>query len=68
MAPKVVDQKVLAVYFTPESRVERVANYGMKDGRVFDFVRGVTPTGGLDQSFLQQVLSGAVSFGKPVGS
>jgi outer membrane protein assembly factor BamE (lipoprotein component of BamABCDE complex) len=68
MAPKVVDQKVLAVYFTPESRVERVANYGMKDGRVFDFVRGVTPTGGLDQSFLQQVLTGAVSFGKPVGS
>lgn len=67
MPSKVVDQKVLAVYFTKENRVERVANYGLKDGKVFDFARNVTPTGGLDQGFLQQVLTGAVSFGKPIG-
>jgi outer membrane protein assembly factor BamE (lipoprotein component of BamABCDE complex) len=65
MRPKVVDQKVLAVYFTKDERVERVANYGMKDGKVFDFVRGVTPTGGADQNFLQQVLTGVVGIGKP---
>jgi outer membrane protein assembly factor BamE (lipoprotein component of BamABCDE complex) len=68
LEPKVVDQRVIAVYFTKDSKVERVANYGLKDGKVFDFHRGVTPTGGLDQNFLQSVLSGAVGFGKnPLG-
>jgi outer membrane protein assembly factor BamE (lipoprotein component of BamABCDE complex) len=69
LEPKVVDQRVVAVYFTKDSKVERVANYGLKDGKVFDFVRGVTPTGGQDQTFLQSILSGAVGFGKvPVGA
>jgi len=68
LEPKVVDQRVVAVYFTKDAKVERVANYGLKDGKVFDFVRGVTPTGGADQNFLQTVLSGAVGFGKnPLG-
>ena len=68
LEPKVVDQKILAVYFTKDSRVERVANYGLKDGKVFDFVRGITPTGGQDQNFLQQVLGGAIGFGgNPLG-
>jgi outer membrane protein assembly factor BamE (lipoprotein component of BamABCDE complex) len=67
--PKVVDQKILAVYFTKDSRVDHVANYGLKDGKVFDFVKGVTPTGGADANFLQQVLSGAVGFGaNPFGT
>ena len=68
LEPKVIDQKILAVYFNKDSRVERVANYGLKDGKVFDFVKGVTPTGGQDQNFLQQVLAGAVGFGqRPLG-
>lgn len=64
---KVIDQRVVAVYFTKDSTVDRVANYGLKDGRVFDFITRTTPTGGLDQNFLQQVLSGAVGFGKIPG-
>jgi outer membrane protein assembly factor BamE (lipoprotein component of BamABCDE complex) len=64
---KVIDQRVVAVYFTKDSVVERVANYGLKDGKVFDFISRTTPTGGLDQNFLQQVLSGAVGFGKVPG-
>jgi outer membrane protein assembly factor BamE (lipoprotein component of BamABCDE complex) len=63
MEPKVVDQKILAVYFNPQGRVDHVSNYGLKDGKVFDFARNVTPTGGADQNFLQQVLSGVVGFG-----
>ena len=57
--PKLVDQKVLAVYFGPDNRVARIANYGLKDGRIFDFVSRTTPTGGKDQNFLAQVISGA---------
>ena len=32
----------------------------MKDGNVFDFVRGMTPTGGRDQNFVSQVLGGVL--------
>lgn len=57
--PSVVDQKVLAVYFGQDGRVVRLANYGLKDGKVFDFISRTTPTGGKDQNFLGQIISGA---------
>lgn len=44
LSPKEVDRKVLAVYFDPLGSVTRIANYGMKDGRVFDFISGTTPS------------------------
>jgi outer membrane protein assembly factor BamE (lipoprotein component of BamABCDE complex) len=66
---KVVDQRVLAVYFTKDETVERIADYGLKDGKVFDFVTKTTPTRGKDDNFLQQVLSGVVGFGSnPFGN
>ena len=64
---KVVDQRVVAIYFDDKHRVARIANYGMKDGKVFDFVTQTTPTGGLDRSFLQQVFSGLIGFGPALG-
>ena len=36
-----------------------IANYGMQDGKVFDFISRTTPTGGKDQNFLGQMLAGA---------
>src|SRR5229473_4050707 len=48
MPQQVVDQRVIAVYFDKNRRVERLANYGLKDGKVFDFVSRATPTGGKD--------------------
>ena len=62
---KVVDQRVVAVYFNKKDQVDHVANYGLKDGKVFDFISRTTPTGGADQSFLQQVLSGVIGLGRP---
>jgi outer membrane protein assembly factor BamE (lipoprotein component of BamABCDE complex) len=52
MPQRVVDQRVVAVYFDKNRRVERLANYGLKDGRVFDFVSRATPTGGKDVAYL----------------
>jgi outer membrane protein assembly factor BamE (lipoprotein component of BamABCDE complex) len=57
--PKVTDQRVLAVYFDQNRRVERIANYGLKDGKVFDFISRTTPTGGQDQNLIRQILQGA---------
>ncbi|MER8866072.1 outer membrane protein assembly factor BamE [Mesorhizobium sp. M0751] len=57
--PRLVDQHVLAVYFGDDGRVTQIANYGLKDGKVFDFISRTTPTGGKDQNFLSQIISGA---------
>jgi outer membrane protein assembly factor BamE (lipoprotein component of BamABCDE complex) len=52
---KVVDQRVVAVYFDKNRRVERVADYGLKDGKVFDFISRTTPSGGQELSYLTYV-------------
>ena len=54
--PEITDQRVLAVYFDQNRRVERLANYGLKDGKVFDFVSQTTPTGGKEFAYLSGVL------------
>src|ERR1700710_512620 len=58
MPAETKDQSVLAVYFDKGGRVTRIANYGMKDGKVFDFVSRTTPTGGQEPSFLKNVMTG----------
>ena len=60
MPDHIVDQRVLAVYFDSNDKVTRIADYGLKDGKVFDFVTRTTPTAGHDESFLQQVLGGVL--------
>ncbi|HBF29802.1 MAG TPA: outer membrane protein assembly factor BamE [Rhizobium sp.] len=58
MKQQIVDQQVLAIYFTKDGTVKQRANYTMKDGKVFDMVSRTTPTGGREMTFLQQILSG----------
>lgn len=67
MPDKVVDQRVLAVYFNEDQTVERIADFGLKDGQVFDFITKTTPTRGHDEKFLQQVLRGTLGVGNPFG-
>ena len=58
LQPRIVDQRVLAVYFDSNDRISRIADYGLQDGQVFDFVTNTTPTGGEDLSFVQQIFRG----------
>ncbi len=67
LKPKLVDQRVLAIYFDDGETVDRIADYGLKDGKVFDFVTRATPTGGKDQTFLAQIFSGTLG-GPTAGS
>ena len=53
---RVTDQRVIAVYFDKGRRVERLANYGLKDGKVFDFVARTTPTSGQELSYIGTIL------------
>jgi outer membrane protein assembly factor BamE (lipoprotein component of BamABCDE complex) len=47
-----VDRRVVAVYFDRQRRVQRLADYGLKDGKIFDFVSRTTPSGGIEQNWL----------------
>jgi len=54
--PEEVDRNVLAVYFNPTGTVDRVANYGLKDGKIFDFISRTTPApGGNEDGILKQL-------------
>jgi outer membrane protein assembly factor BamE (lipoprotein component of BamABCDE complex) len=62
MPVQMTDQHVLAVYFDKSGKVDRIANYGMKDGKVFDFVSRTTPTGGSEPDFLKNIMGGLFKF------
>lgn len=61
MKPKLVNQRVLAIYFGDDDRVEKIANYGLKDGKLFDFISRTTPTAGKDRNFLASMIAGVAS-------
>ncbi len=52
MPHEVVDQRVIAVYFDKNRQVVRLANYGLKDGKIFDFISRTTATSGQEMSYL----------------
>jgi outer membrane protein assembly factor BamE (lipoprotein component of BamABCDE complex) len=59
MKPSIIDQRVFAVYFDKNFKVERLANWGMQDGKIFDFISRTTQASGVEQSFLRQIFSGS---------
>ena len=52
MEQRVVDQRVIAIYFDKNRQVRRLANYGMKDGKIFDFISRTTPTSGQEINYV----------------
>jgi len=52
----VTNQRVIVVYFDRNRRVERLAEYGMKDGKVFDFVSRTTPTSGNELNMITTII------------
>ena len=64
MNQDVTNQRVIAVYFDKQRRVQRLANYGLKDGKVFDFVSRTTPTSGVELNYINYVFS----ITKPLGN
>jgi outer membrane protein assembly factor BamE (lipoprotein component of BamABCDE complex) len=62
MPVKMTDQHVLAVYFDKSGKVDRIANYRIKDGKVFDFVSRTTPTSGSEPDFLKNIMGGLLKF------
>lgn len=52
--PTEENRQVVAVYFNAGGTVDSIANYGLKDGKVFDFISRKTPApGGKDEGILK---------------
>ena len=46
------NRRIVAVYFDRNRKVQSLADYGMKDGEIFDYVSQKTPSGGEELSYL----------------
>ena len=55
LSPTLVDRRVVAVYFDKKDAVQRVANYGLQDGKVIDFVKRETPSRGSEDGLLKEL-------------
>jgi outer membrane protein assembly factor BamE (lipoprotein component of BamABCDE complex) len=62
LGDSVTDQRVTAVYFNNGLKVERVALYGLQDGKVFDFISRKTEAGGQEANFVGQLFRGLGTF------
>lgn len=52
-APTEKDRRVVAVYFSQLGAVDRVAQYGLKDGKVVDYLKNETPAHAKDEGILK---------------
>ena len=53
--PKETDRKVLAVYFSQHGAVDRVAQYGLKDGKVINYSKNQTPSHAREDGILKSL-------------
>ena len=44
---------MVAIYFTQHGAVNKVAQYGLKDGKVFDYIKRETPSHSRDEGILK---------------
>lgn len=56
-----VNRRVIAIYFDKSRKVERIADYGMKDGKVFDSISRTTPSSGQELNVISYMIR-AVQF------
>jgi outer membrane protein assembly factor BamE (lipoprotein component of BamABCDE complex) len=63
--PTIVDRRVVAIYFDNKDSVTRIANYGLQDGRVVDFVSRTTPSRGSEDGLLKELFR---NIGSPTGA
>ena len=55
LPPEEVDRRIVAIYFTRSGTVERVAEYGLQDGKVFDFISRTTTATDYEEGLFKQI-------------
>jgi outer membrane protein assembly factor BamE (lipoprotein component of BamABCDE complex) len=56
-----VNRRIIAIYFDKGRKVQRIADYGIRDGKVFDSVSRTTPSGGEELNYIRYMMR-AVQF------
>ncbi len=62
MPQKITDQRVYAVYFDKSKKVQRVADYGLEDGKPIDFLSRTTPNAAAEYHLLANMLSKVTNY------
>src|SRR5262245_46244625 len=52
MPQRETNRRIVAVYFDRNRKAERLADYSMRDGKIFDAISRTTPSGGEELSYL----------------
>jgi outer membrane protein assembly factor BamE (lipoprotein component of BamABCDE complex) len=70
MSPQIVDRKIVAIYFDKRNIAQRIAHYGLKDGKVVDFNSRQTPVYGGDEGLIKSLFRniGHATPGMPGGA
>jgi outer membrane protein assembly factor BamE (lipoprotein component of BamABCDE complex) len=63
MNDKIIDQRVIAIYFDRNRQVRKLANYGLQDGKIFDFISRTTPTSGQEVNYVAPLFK-AINIGQ----
>jgi outer membrane protein assembly factor BamE (lipoprotein component of BamABCDE complex) len=63
MNDKIIDQRVIAIYFDKNRQVRKLANYGLQDGKIFDFISRTTPTSGQEINYVAPLFK-AINIGQ----
>jgi len=61
---EIIDQRVIAVYFTDKNVVHAIHHYNKDDKRQVEIVERTTPTAGRKYSIIDQLLGNLGRFGK----
>lgn len=57
MPQNITEQRVVAVYFDKTRKVQRIAEYGMEDGKPINFLDRTTPVAGPEYHLLSSMMS-----------
>ncbi len=63
LEPEVVDREIFAIHFDVDQNVQRLAHYGIEDGKIVDFISRKTPTRGSNTSLLRGLFGRIGKFG-----
>jgi len=63
--PKIIDREIFAIEFDTDQNVKSLANYGIEDGKIIDFISRKTPTRGSSTSFLRGLFGRLGTYGSP---
>ena len=61
----IIEQKVVAIYFDKQGKIEYIQNYSKQDGREVEMVGRETPTSGRELGIIEQIIGNLGRFNRP---